>query len=72
MNPTHGGKRPNSGRKPRATPKAQLSVRIEPHHAAKLRTHCKRRGISQAAWVTERIEENDKSPGAGEKGKADE
>ena len=62
MKTKHGGKRQNSGRKPRATPKAQLSVRIEPHHAAKLRTHCKRRGISQAAWVTERIEEDAKIP----------
>jgi hypothetical protein len=56
MNLTHGGKRPNSGRKPRAVPKVQVSVRIEPHHANKLRTYCNRRGISQAAWVTERIE----------------
>jgi hypothetical protein len=52
----HGGTRPNAGRKPRATPRVPITVRIEPLHALKLRAGCKYYGISQANWVMKQIE----------------
>lgn len=55
MSNTHGGKRPNSGRKPRQTPKVPFTVHLEPADAKAFKAICKRNGLSQseqvAAWV---------------------
>jgi hypothetical protein len=52
---THGGTRPNAGRKPRAVPRVPITVRLEPGDAAKLRQECKRLGVSQAEWVAGKV-----------------
>ena len=55
MKPARGGAREGSGRKPRDTPREAITVRIEPHDAAKLRDLCKAREVSQADWITDKI-----------------
>jgi hypothetical protein len=51
-----GGKREGAGRKPRQIPRSAITVRLEPSHADKLRAICRARKMSQAGWVTEKIE----------------
>jgi len=53
--PTQGGKRPGAGRKPRATPREAITVRLEPEDAARLRCICLLRDMSQAQWIAEQI-----------------
>ena len=55
MTPPHGGARKGAGRKPRATPRKAITVRLEPQDASALREICKRRGLSQAEWVAKNI-----------------
>jgi hypothetical protein len=50
-----GGKRKGAGRKPRSTPLAAITVRIEPEHAKRFRSICKAKGLSQAKQITEWI-----------------
>jgi hypothetical protein len=52
---THGGTRPNAGRKPRAVPRVPITVRLEPMDAEKLKQECKRLGVSQAEWVAGKV-----------------
>ena len=58
----HGGARKGAGRKPRATPRKAITVRLEPQDADALREICKRRGVSQAEWVATRIMLDDINP----------
>jgi hypothetical protein len=53
---THGGTRPNAGRKPRTVPRVPITVRLEPMDAEKLKQECKRLGVSQSKWVMKQIE----------------
>jgi hypothetical protein len=52
---THGGTRPNAGRKPRTMPRVPITVRLEPQDAAKLRDLCKEQGVSQADYIACKI-----------------
>ena len=51
MNPTHGGKRPNAGRKPSAICKQTITIRLTPEDADRLRKACQDAGLSQSGWV---------------------
>lgn len=55
MKPTHGGARKGAGRKPRVAPRRAVTIRLEPDDAARLRAICTERGISQADWLSEKI-----------------
>lgn len=48
--------KPKRGRKPRLIPRKAITVRLEPHDADGLRFICKRRRLSQAKWVAEKIQ----------------
>tara|TARA_R110000772_G_scaffold143235_1_gene252740 strand:+ start:12361 stop:12543 length:183 start_codon:yes stop_codon:yes gene_type:complete len=50
-----GGKRKGAGRKPRSTPRATISVKVEPEHAEKFRAICKAANKSQSATITKWI-----------------
>ena len=50
-----GGKRKGAGRKPRASPKETITVRLEPEDAAKFRSICEARENSQSQQITEFI-----------------
>lgn len=47
--------KPKRGRKPRLIPRKAITVRLEPSDADGLRFICKRRRLSQANWVAEKI-----------------
>jgi len=47
--------KPKRGRKPRLVPRKAITVRLEPYDADGLRLICKRRKLSQAKWVAEKI-----------------
>jgi hypothetical protein len=51
MTPTHGGKRPNAGRKPIAIRKQTITIRLSPEDADRLRKACRDAGLSQSGWV---------------------
>jgi hypothetical protein len=46
---------PGAGRKAREFPRVPITVRLEPHDAAKLRTICHARKLSQSKFFTEKI-----------------
>jgi hypothetical protein len=50
-----GGKRKGAGRKPRATPRETITVRVEPEHAEIFRAICKGRGVSQSVQIADWI-----------------
>lgn len=50
MKPTHGGKRPNAGRKP-GTPRKNFTVRLSQHALAKLHTLRETTGTSAGKLV---------------------
>jgi len=52
---SHGGKRKGAGRKPRATSRETITVRIEPEHAEKFRAICKAREVSQSVQISDWI-----------------
>ena len=56
MKPTgRGGPNRGQGRHARETPREAITVRLEPEDAARLRTLCQARGMSQADWIAEKI-----------------
>ena len=63
--PIHGGARKGAGRKPRDTPRVAITVRLEPHDADALRKICKRRAMSQAEWVSLKIQDDTYHPSHG-------
>jgi predicted HicB family RNase H-like nuclease len=58
MKTTRGGKRAGAGRKPRATPREAITVRIEPDDANRLRSICLAQHVSQAKWITGQIKKD--------------
>ena len=54
---SHGGKRKGAGRKPRATSRETITVRVEPEHAEKFRAICKSRGVSQSVQIADWIKQ---------------
>lgn len=60
--PTRGGRRPGSGRKPRAVPLVAVTVRLEAGTVEKFRTMCRNRGHSQSGQLAEWIEREHVKP----------
>lgn len=58
MKPTQGGKRKNAGRKKLEVPKRGVTVMLDPRDIDKLSAICKASGLSQAKWVTRKIQED--------------
>jgi hypothetical protein len=58
MKPTHGGKRPNAGRKPSAIRKHTITIRLTPEDAERFRKVCHDAGLSQSGWLKRVIQTN--------------
>lgn len=56
---TQGGARKGAGRKPRATKRVAVTVRMEPEDAAKMKAICKHLKLSHAKWLSQKINEHD-------------